>query len=571
MGKFLNWIFASSLLVGAIGDAGALQQPASEQQRSTSDSSWVAWSEAATFEIDRLRLIRWLRAHQDTISVTFLSQLVELQREANEFVKLHDYVTAQLILDTALELAGLRSTPAMAPADSGLARTAAVAPLTSSASSWEWRREVVFGIDLWRQEFEVGSAAGQTPFVDRDGNPYVGLRISLNRNANSPAYSAKSTRPESASPSESRKLYVTGNAMAKSSRDYFSGELEFNGRQSLGAGAYWRFENRLEGTRYRRNFDLQYWQNTTSALASVNLGKNFRLEVADELRWRRYREQSGIYPNYIQNQASLGTVFNSGYTTRLDSRYSFVARGHDLCPSADYLEHRIDASIFQSTATFSSIFIENIWRNRIYTNRTAGDTCPNTYQNTYQEEYARGDLRLGLSETVGLRLEGDFTLRQHQVPNQATPDFLHTTVNPQLTLNLFSDLQLSFGYLYLLRVHDKDIIQVTPGTTAGDNSGLSEQDYYSHGFTFGVDLIRTSGILLNVKEVYEIRTYPNAAKTDLFYVDSNINSLLLFLSWNFFSHWQVGILANFDNDRSRTDTPRDSRYTLFAIDLGYSF
>ncbi len=543
----------------------------------SADSSATNWSASGvTYEIDQLRLRRWLEAHQDTAAVEFWSQVLALQQEANTFATQQDYVTAQLILDTALELIGWRETvfmPLMEPDSERVAVVAGSFP-ASPSSAWEWRREVMFGADLWRQEFDLGLAEDNSSYVDRDGNPFAGLRISLNHN---PLLRPLAQKPQPGSPAllpESRALSFSAYAMLKSSRDYYSGELEFSGRQAVGSRTALRFQMRLDGTSYRRDLDLHYWQNTTSAVASAEVGKNFRFEIGDELRLRRYRQQNELYPNYLQNQASMGAIFSSSYTTRLDSRYSFIARIHDSCPVDDYVEHRVDASIFQSTANNSAVLLENIWRHRIYPTEVAGG-CPRTYQNAFQEEYARADLRLGLSEAIALRVEGDFTLRQHQTPSDSTPDFLSTTVNPQLQFKLWADWQISVGYLYLLRVYDKDIIRSQRSTVASDLSYSFYEDYYSHGFTFGVDLIRTDGIWLSVNENFEMRTYPNAVAQNLpgfgLYSDRNINSLLLFFSWNFLPRWQAGVLANFDNDHSRTENQSDSRNTLFSIDLSYSF
>ncbi len=571
------WLVAASFCLGVFSFSENL--PAQQEKPLISaDSSMTSWSASSVaYEIDQLRLRRWLEVNQDSAAVDFLAQVLELQHEANTFAAQQDYVTAQLILDTALELIGLRGTavmPLMEPDSERVAVVAGSFPAPAS-SALEWRREVMFGADLWRQEFDLGLAADNSSYVDRDGNPFVGLRISLNHNPLLRPLSQKSQPRSPALLPESRALSFSAYAMLKSSRDYYSGELEFSGRQAVGNRTALRFQMRLDGTSYRRDLDLHYWQNTTSAVASAEVAKNFRFEIGDELRLRRYRQQSELYPNYIQNQASVGAIFSSSYTTRLDSRYSFIARVHDSCAVDDYVEHRVDASIFQSTANNSAVLLENIWRNRIYPTEVAGG-CPRTYQNTFQEEYARADLRLGLNEAIALRVEGDFTLRQHQTPSDSTPDFLSTTVNPQLQFKLLADWQISVGYLYLLRVYDKDIIRSQRPTTAAGDLGYSfYEDYYSHGFTLGVDLVRTDGVWLSVNENFEMRTYPNAIAQNLpgfgLYSDRNINSLLLFFSWNFLPRWQAGVLANFDNDHSRIENQSDSRNTLFSIDLGYSF
>jgi hypothetical protein len=566
-------LVAASFCLGVLSLADDLlaQETKPPAPADSSAASWNAGSVA--YEIDRLRLRRWLEAHQDTTAVAFWAQVQELQHEAHAFAAQQDYMTAQLILDTALELAGLRLAPAPAEVKTDSAPAGLLAD-SAVSSAWQWRREVLVGTDLWRQEFDLGLAADNNSFVDRDGNPFVGLRVSLNHD---PAWRPPSRRSETGAPlilPESRAMKFSAYAMLKSSRDYYSGEFEFSGRQAVGSRTALRFQMRLDGTSYRRDLDLHYWQNTTSAVASAEAGKNFRFEIGDELRLRRYRNQSELYPNYLQNQAGVGAVFSSSYTTRLETRYNFIVRLHDSCPVDDHVEHRVEASIFQSTANNSAVLLENIWRHRIYPIEVA-DGCPRTYQNTFQEEYARADLRLGLSDAIALRVEGDFTLRQHQTPSDSTPDFLSTTVNPQLQFKLLADWQISVGYLYLLRVYDKDIIRQQRATTAADLGYSFYEDYYSHGFTLGVDLIRTDGVWLSVNENFEMRTYPNAAAPDLpglgLYSDRNINSLLLFFSWNFLPRWQASVLANFDNDHSRIENQSDSRNTLFSIDLGYSF
>ncbi|MGH7450458.1 MAG: hypothetical protein ACRENG_03875, partial [bacterium] len=135
----------------------------------STDSSAVSWSASSvTYEIDQLRLRRWFEAHQDTAAVDFLAQVLALQHEASTFAAHQDYITAQLMLDTALELTGLRVAavmPMMEP-DSGRVAVVAGSFPASTSSALEWRREVMFGADLWRQEFDLGLAADNSSYVD---------------------------------------------------------------------------------------------------------------------------------------------------------------------------------------------------------------------------------------------------------------------------------------------------------------------------------------------------------------------------------------------------------------------
>jgi hypothetical protein len=571
-GMLLPWLLMAASILILLGEADKLLAQEQPDKPVLADSSALKSSEVSAYEIDRFRLLRWVRSHQDTSAREFLVQTLDLITEADGFARQRDYETAQLILDTALELTRLHVDTTAADVELPLAESfAAIGARTTS----EWRREVLFGVDMLRQKYELGVGFADT--MSSEVIPFVGLRFSLNHDPAAGLH-ARTFKPANLGLApETRALKFDAYALLKASQDYYSGEVEFNARQAFGRNSYWRIQNRLEGANYR-DFDLQYWQNITSALAVAEASRNFRFEVADEFRLRRYRAQNDFYPNYIQNRAGFGVVFNSGYTTRLDSRYNYIVQAHDLCPSHDYLEHRVESSIFQSSAANSSIALENIWRNRIYPNNPASDTCRSSYLGTYQEEYAAADLRLGLVEALVLRIEGDFVLRQYQTPSDSTPDFLGVTVNPQLQFNLSPSFQIRAGYLYALRVYDNNIIQEKrPIADASAITNPFYEDYYSHGFTVGVDLIRANGLLFSVNENFEMRTYPNSTANQISdlglysYSDRNINSLLLFLSWNFLPRWQANVLANFDNDYSRVDDQSDSHNALFSIDLGYSF
>ena len=244
---------------------------------------------------------------------------------------------------------------------------------------------------------------------------------------------------------------------------------------------------------------------------------------------------------------------------------------HAGFPLNDYYEHRLDAAVTQNTSQNSSIFVQNIWRARVY----PGGIPDSSFQNTYHEKFLRADLRMGLSEKSALRVEGDLTLRQYQVATALTPDFFNATLNPKLEYKPGRDWQASAGYIFLLQVHGtREQNSATVASAAASYSGIYE-DYYAHGFTLGLDWFSPAGILLSMNHTYEVRTYPHeplkGALIPSLYSDYSNHSLLLFLSWKLSAHWQMNAVANYDNQTSRVETGDDLRSTLFSVEVGYSF
>ena len=519
------------------------------------DSSFINWSTNTEYDILRLRVQRWLLKNQQDKAASTFKSINDLLTDAEFFAQDMDYETAQLLLTSALALIDDREVPSEIPpivleqnSKNGIILSASK-PLQEK---WDWTREVLTGVDLSRLDFGIGFDQRE---VESSGNPYGGLRLGVVKRAGGTSV-------------------FRANALVKTSRDYYSGNLESDLKQSIGEKASLRLENQLETTSYHRDLDLQYWQNTNSFLLAFDVQKDIQLEVEDEIRFRHYRNESHFYPNYYQNEFSLAAVYSSRLSSRIQARYHFINRSHSSFNDNDFNEHRIEASLSQNLSSNSSIFIENIWRQRLYSSGRP-DT---TFQQPYSEEFAHADMRVGLSANTAFQLEWDLTFRQYQISNNLTPDFLYSRLNPKFEFKLFSDWQLSVGYIFLLRLHKMRENQNNLTNAATDDNAsalLGFEDYLSNGFTLGIDFFNTSGFLFSASYAFTVRTYPNAASPNIdefsLYSDRNINSLLLFMSWDVTPDIQLGAIANIDAENSRSDDFSDSKTTLFSVDLGYSF
>jgi hypothetical protein len=520
--------------------------------RAAADSALLEDSESAAYEIARLRVQRRLIRNGAQPETEAVKNLAELLREAESFAQEADYVTAQVLLETALDLISASNpTKPASPAETS------IPPVFSSSTkaTWRWHREALAGLDLSRLEYELGSedpdeffAELQQRSVQDHANPFAGVRVNLARTG--------------AAPWDLRAF-----SLLKTSRDYHSGALEMTAQSASTQQTSWRADNRFEATAYRDTSGLRYWQNTALLQGGVKLGKRVRVEVGEEFRVRQYRSEGRFSPNYRHNEIGLSATYAGGFSTRLQTRYEYGVRTHPGSQRDDYLEHRFEASIAQHSYESASIYVQNIWRRRIYPLGVADST----FQNTYREEYLRADLTFTLAERLGLRLEGDLTLRQYETPSVFTPDFFNAKLNPKLQFKIWRDWQASAGYIFLVQVNGT---QAQASSSTALASGFYE-DYYANGFTLGLDLFSTSGLLLSASHVFEARIYPDSQldRAAAFNPNPNRNnnSFLVFLSWQINPRWQVNAIGNFDSQISRAEYREDLRNTIFSVELGCAF
>ena len=507
-------------------------------------------SERSAYEIARLRLQRELLKKRTFADPAILKNAEELLREAESFSREGDYVTALVLLETALDLTATSAPLAAQDFASSSSPTSA-----SPKMHWQWQREALAGVDLSRLEFELGNedddaffAELQQRSVQNNANPFVGTRVDLTR--------------AGIAPWEMRAF-----SLLKASAEYYNAALDFSAQSRAGQATNWRAENRWEGTSYRDTSGLRYWQNTSVLQGGVKLSKDFRLEVGEEFRLRQYRGEAPFSPNYRHNEIGMRATYVGGFSTRVQALYEYGVRTHPSSPRDDYIEHRLEASLAQHSYESASVYLQNIWRRRLY----PLGIPDSTFQNTYREEYLRADLTLNLTPRTSIRVEGDLTLRQYETPSVFTPDFFNAKINPKVQIKLWQDWQASVGYIFLVQVNGT---QAQGATNEELASGFYE-DYYANGFTLGLDLFSAKGLLLSASHMFEARIYPDSQfdQTAVFNPNPNRNnnSFLLFLSWQITPSWQLSGIANFDSQISRAEYREDLRNTIFSVELGYAF
>ncbi|MFQ5752381.1 MAG: hypothetical protein ACE5HI_10325, partial [bacterium] len=420
-----------------------------------------------------------------------------------------------------------------------------------SSNKFNWFKELSMGVDIWRQEFQLALIQGDSTFLEGSGNPYTGIRLSFDYTLN-------------------YQQSIQGYTFFKYSRDYLSGEAELSFVNPLGNHSLWKLENHFEGNSFYRDDNLKYFQNISSLAFKLREFGPFTLDLEDEFLLRRYDNESNTYPNYLNNSFNGLAKLDLGIGSYIGASYRNVQRIHSNYDVNDYQENRFELSWFQAVSRNMSFSFENELRFRNYTNVPV-DT---TFQD-YWEDYFRGDLRIPFHSFLGTEIQGSITKRDYDFFSvKSLPDYVQWEIEPELYFNLGSDWRISAGFYYSEQIHQKFVNRV-PVASVDAAVSIPFEDYFSYGPTLTIEFFQIDGIMLNLRESFLLQRYPNFQTRNVqsfnLYSDRNINSILLFFSWNISHRWRCSVLANMDDDRSRKVESSDSQNTLVGLEVNYLF
>jgi len=511
------------------------------------DTSRVQRDLAETFY--QIKLLQLTRALEDTASwaldAEVRSTVLTLKREAEREAQAGAHAQAIPVVEAALDIlqSATVSRPSTVPTDSAPSGADDVLLNPPPArTSWNW--QVMTGVDLWRQELELALGEEDSTILEGSGNPFTGLRFGFGRRLRSQGW-------------------FRNDNVLKYSRDYFSGENRFTYSRQLGSRWDLHLLNQLEGIFYQRAIGLKYLQEELQSTFNYRGHARVGVTFKDFFRLRNYFGESRTYPSYVDNQLAGLLQFSPSISTRWSALYGLTLREHFTFNDKDYTEHRWNASLLHSFSLQSTLFAENDIRLRQYTSAATDSS----FENDYLEEVVAFDLKFPFALRWAVRLGSEFAYRNYRVASSMTPDFLWGQFKPSFVFDAGSSWTLGAGYVYGFRHHRAEgLASVTD---------VNEENYYEHGLSLSVDWLTTKGIVLSLLETYRWRRYPNALAKSIsdfsLYSDRNVNSILLYLSWNFSPDWELSVIANYDDDRDRQREHSDALNTLFSLDLNYRF
>lgn len=524
-------------------------------------SSGEGWGDETFYEIEMLRLKRWIIENaKKLVDPVLLKEVARLKKEAENFAENEDYLLAVTWLETIWDL--LQPEEDLESNDNVTLEYADdIGPgdptLSDSEKNFTWTREVISGVDLWRHEFHFSlpqvDGFEVTSFNADGGNPFTGFRLSFD-------YSNHTRRS------------IQGYSSFKYSRDYLSGEVDLRFVNPIGKDSFWQIENRFSGNAFYRDIDLKYFQNILAMAINLRGLGPISFNVEDEFQIRRYADEAGTYPNYYHNKLKSFLKADLGSGSFVGAGYRNVNRIHPNFDINDYRENRIDFNWLQMLGEETSVSVDNELRFRDYTNVRV-----DTFFQDYTENYFRGGLRIPFNHNFGTELEGSITKRDYTFFSaNSLPDYLLWEVEPEVYLRLGADWRVSAGFVYRNQTHQKLISRLSVVDANIDAArSIIFEDYYAYGPVFTIELLKIDGIVFSLQESFVLQRHPNTQHRNPsilgIYQDRNINSILLFFSWNLSHRWRFSALANIDDERSRRDDDNDSQNTILGLELNYLF
>ena len=511
-------------------------------------------SDEIFYQIELLRFERWARENTHKLAdPVLLNEVVRLKKEAEVFAQNNDYTLALIWMETIWDV--------LAPMESLDPEDEAIELMNGSDThssftgepikKFNWSKELITGVDIWRQEFQFNFLQSDSTYLQGSGNPYSGIRLNLEY---TPA---------------SRHLLQTF-AFFKYSRDYLTGDFEIRLRNPLGRSYSWHAENRLEVSSFYGDFDLQYLQNRSTLAFDFRRVGPFSLDFRDEFLIRNYDNSASslaAYPDYFNNQFYTFAKAHTGVGSFIGAGYSNALRIHPDLDANDYYENRVDVSWYQTAGQEISFAVDNQLSFRNYPNITNDTTI--IFQD-YIEDYLRGQLRLPFNAVVGIEGEGTLTKRDYKTQNFSFPDFLFWEIEPRLFVKLGMDWEVAAGMFYG-RLTQQKFNQATAASI--DNRF---EDYVEYGPAVELEFFKINHIMFNLRYAFLLKSNPNEPARNVTLVplssDRRINSLLFFLTWTISPRWRFSTLANMDDDRSRLARDNsDSNSTLVGFELNYIF
>ncbi len=470
------------------------------------------------------------------------STFLLLKEEAEYFAALGDYQTALEILDELSaslsgEDPGGEAFTSTTFADEPLELSPTLFPV--SLPRWQWSLET--GVDYSRQEYEMVLLENDSVVVEQLSNPFLSLRLTHNGTF-SPRVSYQSYQYFRADQVlvQASSLFSLGSTFSPSFWKV-DGEvnlywLHHQARGSFVEGQLRGTFNRLVGTgdqllfyglaRAKHHFptDSSYGD---VLQAEVNLGYQHYfspftyLEVS--LRPEMYQESQVLGLRYVQIQPHLE------FTRRQDyNRY---------------------------------LTVEVYYNRRQFRSRLASSTTGNTYGALIPN--LLGEVPIYYPFGIAVRLEGED--RRYISPDVSHSNFRFYSGAVSLRYYFGDYNAVGLGYVSESEAHYS--------SSDSQSALIRQENYKAQGVLFTIELLNTSGLMVNLSYQFTLRTYPYLIPSDFLSIYSNrrIHTVQGVGIIPFARHWQVQFLANYDNDRDRDREGNDNFNTIFNLSLIYSF
>jgi len=331
----------------------------------------------------------------------------------------------------------------------------------------------------------------------------------------------------------------------------------------------------VTGSRYSQSkFELEgYYFHQSSTLFSDFLDGQIRYSLNKVFDANRSLNLNlrGRYKGFIQPDSLNANVLNAALNLGLDMFINSQSNISLFVTPEIYREiQSLGLSYFQTVSGFFYRFkngpknsfelgLEAFFRD--YKDDLGGEE----YKNHFLSFGPRFQGELSFSRRFGVALMTGLENRTYKTPDEVNPDFLFASLE--------SFLKLYWGNLNSFGIGYYGDIQNNRVEDPSYEPLVEQENFYSNGMIFNMELMNFSGLMLSVRYRIFFRTYPDAIDSPLYtyYSDRFVHSVNA-LGWvPVGKRLQFQIFANYDNDQDRDNEQNDNRSTILNLGLIYKF
>jgi hypothetical protein len=468
--------------------------------------------------------------------------LSDILMEADYFAQEGEYQIALDLLDAAIQNTELTVSN---PDSVNLTFSDLIDPLKfdfdderQSTSYWDISTE--FGTDYSRNEYELSFLESDSLVLEELNNPYFSLRLARSR-----SYQNKWLNFYNHNRID-KDLIQTSFALALESIDY-----EQN----------WRIEGRTNWFWFLEQNQGTFWENEARLNWNKLLNSQNRFYVQTNLRSKIYFPDNETYHNLFDGDVHLALRHNYKVLHWLDisvrpSQYvEFSREGLVYSQVQSQIE-------YYNRTDYNQYFIA---RFKHYFRDFSSSTITEDYKNQYHSLRPAVDFEWPVIFPFGLSGQTDWDFRKYKTPDLTYSNFDYRRIN--LMMKFYFDVYNSIGIGY---IHEQENHSAANDSEA---SSVDLEDFYSHGFSFSLDILQLRGLMISLGYSYVLRTYPSAGDQDILSIYSNrkIHNMQAFGYFPLFRQWQLQFFISYDNDRDRSRENNDNLSTLFNVSLQYHF
>ncbi|MBN2000872.1 hypothetical protein JW935_25200 [candidate division KSB1 bacterium] len=397
----------------------------------------------------------------------------------------------------------------------------------------------ISGTEFWFQKFGLSLTQDDSTITESENNPYFGVRILFE----------KSFTPMSVTRFDGE---------AKWGNQYISQNFFIKHYAPMGKSASWVLQNIFQYTDYKESSYSRLLDNTTKMDVLLSLSRIFDLKFMEELQTVRYGGNSEYLPSFLQNRATISTIYTLPFSTT-EIRYYYKNRNYED-RQRNYHENVLVADLFPKSNRYFSLWVRGQFCRRFYHH----EYVDSLYTNNFDELNFSCNLRYNLKPAI-LRFDGEYESKNYKHENSVIPNYTDVVLEPSVAFHAGSPLTIKIGYQYRTKMH---------GSASSDEQETDLEDFFSHGPVFTIDMLVGGGLMASVSNNYYLKRYKDVFEDEYgltLYTDKNINSLYFFLTWNPFKHWEFDVLLNYDVEKQEYNNSLDMMSNFINFELSYKF